>query len=114
MRKIASEQTQEYKNSDLCIAKEYDFKDKDIDISTAKISGRYPENGYCVNTEVKEMIFVLAGGGERLYTEKEIVTFKQGDAILIEKNEKYFWDAKAEVVMACSPTWTPEQHKMVK
>ena len=63
MRKIASEQTQEYKNSDLCIAKEYDFKDKDIDISTAKISGRYPENGYCVNTEVKEMIFVLAGGG---------------------------------------------------
>lgn len=62
MRKIASEQTQEYKNSDLCIAKEYDFKDKDIDISTAKISGRYPENGYCVNTEVKEMIFILAGG----------------------------------------------------
>ncbi len=64
MRKIASEQTQEYKNSDLCIAKEYDFKDKDIDISTAKISGRYPENGYCVNTEVKEMIFILAGGGD--------------------------------------------------
>ena len=62
MRKIASEQTQEYKNSDLRIAKEYDFKDKDIDISTAKISGRYPENGYCVNTEVKEMIFILAGG----------------------------------------------------
>ena len=28
MRKIASEQTQEYKNSDLCIAKEYDLKTK--------------------------------------------------------------------------------------
>ena len=53
-------------------------------------------------------------GGGRLCTEKEIVTFKQGDAILIEKNEKYFWDAKAEVIMACSPAWTPEQHKMVK
>ena len=31
MKKIALEQTQEYKNSELCIATEYDFKDKDIE-----------------------------------------------------------------------------------
>lgn len=60
MKKIALEQTQEYKNSELCIATEYDFKDKDIDISTAEINGKYPENGYCVNTKVKEMIYVVS------------------------------------------------------
>lgn len=113
MKKIALEQTQEYKNSELCIATEYNFKDKDIDISTAEIKGRYPENGYCVNTEVKEMIYVISGSG-KIITESKIITFKQGDAILIDKGEKYRWDAECTVVMACSPAWTPEQHKVVK
>ena len=43
MKIISLEQTQEYKNSELCIATEYNFKDKDIDISTAEINGKYPE-----------------------------------------------------------------------
>ena len=63
MKKIALEQTEKFKNSELCIATEYEFKDKDIDLSTAEIKGRYPESGYCVNTKVKEMIFVISGGG---------------------------------------------------
>lgn len=63
MKKISLGETQTFKNSDLCIATEYPFCDKDIDIATAVISGRYPEKGYCVNTEVKEMIFVISGGG---------------------------------------------------
>ena len=64
MKKITLEQTETFNNSDLCIATEYDFKDKDIDISTALIKGRYPDEGYCVNTEVKEMIYVISGGGQ--------------------------------------------------
>ena len=107
------EQTETFNNSDLCIATEYDFKDKDIDISTAVIKGRYPDEGYCVNTEVKEMIYVISGGGT-IFTENGTVSFEKSDAILIEKGEKYFWDANAEVVMACSPAWTSQQHKMVK
>lgn len=67
MKKIALEQTEKFKNSELCIATEYEFKDKDIDLSTAEIKGRYPESGYCVNTKVKEMIFVISGGGENLH-----------------------------------------------
>ena len=99
MKKIALEQSQTYKNSELCIATEYDFK--------------YPENGYCVNTEVKEMIYVISGSG-KIIAENKTITFKQGDAILINKGEKYRWDAVCNVVMACSPAWTPKQHKMVK
>lgn len=62
MKIVKLEETQQFKNSNLCIATEYNFGDKDIDIATAEINGKYPEKGYCVNTEVKEMIFVISGG----------------------------------------------------
>lgn len=112
MKRISLKQTQQFRNSDLCIATEYPFNDKDIDISTATIDGKYPDEGYCVNTEVKEMIYVISGGGE-IHKKNEIITFKAGDAILIDKNEKYFWNAHCKVVMACSPAWTPKQHHIV-
>ncbi len=112
MKFIKLDQTQKFKNSNLCIATEYDFGDKEIDIATAEINGIYPEKGYCVNTEVKEMILVLDGVGI-LQTEKETISFKQGDAILIDKGEKYFWNAHCKVAMSCTPAWYPEQHKIV-
>ncbi len=62
MKKVALEETEVFKNSDLCIATEYGFHNKDIDIATAEINGRYPEGAYCVNTDVKEMIYVISGG----------------------------------------------------
>ena len=67
MKKVALKQTQQYKNSDLCIATEYGFEDEDIDVATAEINGRYPQHGYCVNTGVKEMIYVMIGGGGTLH-----------------------------------------------
>lgn len=113
MKKISLEETTEFKNSDLCTATEYPFGDKDIDISTAVINGKYPENNYCVNTEVKEMIYVIEGSGE-IHKEYEVVKFKAGDAILIDKGEKYFWIANCKVAMSCTPAWYPEQHIIVK
>lgn len=35
------------------------------------------------------MIYVIEGHGE-IHKENETITFKQGDAILIDKGEKYF------------------------
>ncbi len=63
MKIVRLEETQKFENSKLCIAIEYGFGDKDIDIATAQINGKYSEKDYCVNTEVKEMIYVLFGGG---------------------------------------------------
>lgn len=100
MKKIAFEEAQIFNNSELCIATEYNFQDKDIDIATAVINGRYPEGAYCVNTEVKEMIYVIEGYGE-IHKENETITFKQGDAILIDKGEKYFWIANCKIAMSC-------------
>ncbi len=113
MKKISLTETQDFKNSELCIATEYDFADKDIDIATAVISGRYPETGFCVNLEVKEMIYVIEGGGS-IFKEDIEIPFKKGDAILIEKGEKYYWNANCKVSMTCHPAWYPEQHKLVK
>lgn len=113
MKIVKLEETQKFKNSDLCVATLYDFNDKDIDISISEIDGKYPEENYCMNTDVKEMIYVISGKGE-IHKENEVFKFKAGDAILIDKGEKYFWIAHCKIVTACSPAWFPEQHKIVK
>ncbi|MCM1370587.1 MAG: hypothetical protein NC181_01675 [Clostridium sp.] len=101
-------------NNDKCKTLEYSFNDKDIDLGVATITGRYPENNYCVNTISKELIYVLDGNG-KLYFENDCIKFEKGDSILIDSNEKYYWDSTYCVVsMSCAPAWNKEQHKIVK
>ena len=100
-------------NSDKCKTLEYSFKDKDMDLGIATITGRYPENGFCVNTISKELIYVLDGNG-KLYFENNCIEFEEGDCILINSNEKYYWDSTYCIVsMTCTPAWNEEQHKLV-
>lgn len=101
-------------NSDKCKTLEYSFGDNDIDLGVAIVKGRYPEEGYCMNTESKELIYVIDGEGE-LNFENKVIHFSKDDAILIDKNEKYYWNTNyCKVSMTCTPAWTPEQHKLVK
>ena len=58
------------------------------------------------------MVFVLSGSG-KIITEKTNTTFKAKDAILIDKNEKYYWNGVCKLVVVCSPTWTEKQHKTI-
>ena len=90
------------------------FDDRDIDVGVATITGRYPETDYCVNTVCKELVFVLEGTGSLCF-QNEKVDFSKGDAILIEPNEKYYWDTEFCIVsMTCTPSWSPEQYKLMK
>lgn len=101
-------------NSDKCKTIEYSFGDEEIDLGLAKITGRYPDSGYCVNLVSKELIYVIEGSGT-LYFENEIVNFQKGDSILINNNEKYYWDTQyCKVSMTCTPAWSEEQHKLVQ
>ncbi len=101
-------------NSNKCKTLEYSFGDKDIDLGLATITGRYPDNGYCVNLKSKELIYCIEGDGT-LNFENKTVSFKKGDSILIYPNEKYFWQTNYCIVsMACTPAWTEEQHKLIK
>ena len=101
-------------NSDKCKTLEYSFNDKDIDLGIATITGRYPESGFCVNVISKELIYVLDGKG-KLYLENDCVEFEKGDSILIDQNEKYYWDSTCCIVsMSCTPAWNEEQHMLVQ
>ncbi len=112
MKIIKLEQAEKHSNSDKCKTLEYSFNDKDIDCATATITGRYPDTGYCMNEECKELIYVIDGRGT-LNKENETIKFKKGDAILINKGEKYYWNAQCTIVMPCTPAWYPEQHKLI-
>lgn len=110
MQIIKNENAIKGANSDKCKTLEYSFVDKDIDLGVAVITGRYPESGYCKNIVSKELIYVLEGTGT-LYFENESINFSVGDSILIDSNEKYYWDTTyCKVSMTCTPAWTEEQH----
>lgn len=114
MKKISLNKTELNKNSASCVVNEYDFKDKEIDFSVGKINGRYPDTGFCVNEKVKELVYCISGKGKLFKTDGSCVEFKQSDAILIDKNEPYYWIAHCTVSMSCTPAWTKEQHRLIE
>lgn len=100
-------------NSDVCKMLEYSFSDKDIDLGISTITGRYPTEGYCINTISKALIYVLEGSG-LLYFEEGSIEFQKGDSILIDANEKYYWDSSYCVIsISCTPAWNKEQYRIV-
>lgn len=62
----------------------------------------------------KELIYVIEGSG-KLYFEDRCVNFSKGDSILIDNNEKYYWEAEyCKVSMSCTPAWSKEQCKLIQ
>ena len=101
-------------NSKVCEVSEYSFKNKSMDLGIATITGRYPEKDYCVNTACKELVYVLEGSGKIVFEDEE-VEFSEGDSVLIDSGEKYFWDTKyCKVALVCAPAWNLEQYELVK
>lgn len=114
MQIIKNENAVKGANSDKCKTLEYSFGDKDIDLGVAVITGRYPESGYCKNLVSKELIYVLEGAGTLCF-ENESIKFSTGDSILIDSDEKYYWDTTyCKVSMTCTPAWSEEQHILIQ
>ena len=114
MQIIKNENAIKGANSDKCKTLEYSFGDKDIDLGVAVITGRYPESGYCKNLVSKELIYVLEGS-RTLCFENESIKFSVGDSILIDNDEKYYWDTTyCKVSMICTPAWSEEQHILIQ
>lgn len=114
MQIIKNENAIKGANSDKCKTLEYSFGDKDIDLGVAVITGRYPESGYCKNLVSKELIYVLEGSGTLCF-ENESIKFSVGDSILIDNDEKYYWDTTyCKVSMTCTPAWSEEQHILIQ
>lgn len=113
MKIVKKENAKNIRNSDTSELLEYsiDLNDKDIDFCINTISGRYPEKGYCTNQEVKELCYILEGEGT-VNKKNETISFKQGDIILIEKEEIYYWNGNCKIIMICTPAWYKEQCKL--
>ena len=110
---IKKEEAKDYVGDGYC-GIDYLVQDKDIDLAIIKINGRSPENGYQVNTNCKELLYIVNGSGVLyLGANDEIVNFCKGDVILLDKNEKYAFDGLFEAVVSCTPAWTMEQHKYI-
>lgn len=89
MKIVKFKDAERFANNDKCKGYEYPLGDKDINISSAEISGRYPDKGFCANTKCKEIIYVIDGTGT-LYKRNEKIEFAKGDVILIEQGEEYY------------------------
>ncbi len=113
MKKVSFKEAKEFINGDKCHTYEYGFNNKELGIAKSIISGRYPECGYCVNEECLELIYVLSGNGA-LVKENEKIEFSMGDALMIDRGEKFYWDGECEVLAMCAPAWFSSQHKEVK
>lgn len=112
MKTIKFLEAEPHKNSEACKTLEYSFGIDDIDLGTATIEGRFPDKGYVYNEVSYELIYVLEGNG-RLHFKNSQVEFSKGDAILIEPMDRYYFESKHCVIsMACTPAWSPLQHKI--
>ena len=113
MKVVSRKQTKEFKNNEVCTAVEYPLNDKDINGTIIKLNGRYPSRGRVMNTKCKEMAYIIKGKGI-VYAGGKKVKLATGDLVLLEPNDKYYWEGNMEMFVPCTPAWYPKQHKVVK
>jgi mannose-6-phosphate isomerase-like protein (cupin superfamily) len=113
MKVVYKNQTKKFKNSEFCTAIEYPLGDRDINGAVIELNGRYPSKGRVVNLRCKELAYMISGSGKVVVEEKEI-NLQEGDLVLIEPRERYFWDGNMTIFMPCAPAWCPDQYKKVK
>lgn len=114
MKLVKKENSEKIKNSDTSYIFEYskELNDKDLDFCINTIEGRYPEKGYASNLVCKEICYILEGSGT-INKKGQKTYFKQGDVILIDKQEIYYWEGKCRIIMICNPAWYKEQCKLI-
>ena len=102
---IKKSDRKENPNSDTCIAYEYPFGDKDINVAIVTIDGRYPEQGFVTNEKIKELILVLDGEG-LIGVDDEVYEVSEGDAVLALPGQRLFYDGQLMLSVSCNPAMT--------
>jgi len=112
MKIIHKDQAEKVSNNENCIVFEYPLGDKDINGAVVELKGRYPEKGRVVNLKCKELGYIIKGSGKIVIEDKEVL-LHEGDLVLVEPGEKFFWDGNLVMFVPCTPAWYYEQHKEV-
>ncbi len=110
--KISHQQNAKQRHKHACVITEHALGDPQLDCVIAEINGRYPAVGRVTNQKCK-LLAQVQGGSGKLVVEGKEVSLNPGDQVLIEPNEKYFWDGQLTLFIACSPAWYPAQHVLV-
>ncbi len=100
-------------NGTNCTVTEIPIDTHELNIALAEINGRYPETGCAVNHKVSELVYIQSGTGS-LTVGTDTINFEEGDSLLIEPNEPFYWHGKFSAVIACSPAFTVEQHEHIE
>ena len=95
------------------IAHEYPTKNPNINCALVELKGRHPQEGWIMNEQCTELVFFVRGSAV-LTTEKESINFGEGDMVILQPQEKYFWVGDCTLFTPSTPAWTPEQTKIVK
>jgi mannose-6-phosphate isomerase-like protein (cupin superfamily) len=113
MKIVHQEQIEKIKNGKNCIAIEYPLGDTDINGAIIELTGREPDTGRAMNVECKELAYIINGSGKVVIND-QVIDLKQGDLVLIEPGEKFFWEGNMTMFMPCAPAWHPGQYKKVE
>lgn len=113
MKIVHRQQSLKHQNNEFCLAFSYPTEDKDISGALIELIGRYPTKGTVVNEKCKEMAYIIKGSG-KLTVGNEEFDLSEGDLVLINPTEKYYWNGNMTLFMPCSPAWYPEQHREVE
>lgn len=113
MKILFKSQTIQRKNSDVCVVTEYPIEDQDLDFAKVRVTARYPQKGCAVNLKSKEIVYVHEGEGKVVVNETEHA-LGEGDIVIIEAGEKFYWDGNLHLFISCTPAFTVEQHKVME
>lgn len=102
-----------YQNTEACLAYEYGHPTSELNAAVIDLSGRYPDDGWALNTACTALIHVMQGRGE-LVGDGAISDLAEGDQVLITPNEPYAFDGTMKLLYISTPAWTPEQAKHVE
>ena len=92
---------------------EYAFAKAALNLAPIHINGRYPGDGYTMNTECDSLIHVLNGQGTLHVKNGRHIILHEGDQVHIPPQEAYAFEGVLDIVYAATPSWTPDQAKSV-
>ncbi|OIN93067.1 hypothetical protein CO181_04215 [candidate division WWE3 bacterium CG_4_9_14_3_um_filter_43_9] len=110
MKIIKKNQVEKVKNSHTCMVMEYPLRDTEINGAIAEILGRYPHEGWIMNMICKELVYVLSGKVDLAVLGKK-VKLEEGDEAIIMPKEKFYWEGRCKLFIACTPAWCSSQYK---
>ena len=113
MKYTPKSEAKQHDNGPSCTVFEY-TNDGEIGGAVGVINGRYPDQDYVLNTNSKEMFYVISGDG-KLGTKSKVVALHPGDMAIMPSDEAYYLEGdNLQIFLANTPPFDPTQHKAVK